>query len=197
MAYIANTAFQPLVTNHEFDSTLNITGLFTTDGDSANGAVCSAGFLAKKSAQLENEGYTGIYNVNTWTMIPAESTDLVSEPIYACNTFNVNQATDGAGNVYKVGANTLGLAVPAGERSTFTKIVFDGNHIYRFGIGNIDGTLGANTFLTIDDGLLSPGATAPASNGVPYFVVVGSGTFTQGAYDAFEYVDVIACVAVA
>ena len=36
---------------------------------------------------------------------------------------------------------------------TFTKIVFDGNKIYRFGIGNLSTALGANKFLTIANGL--------------------------------------------
>lgn len=199
MAYIENTAFQPLVTNHEFDSTLNITGLFTTDGTAENTDACAAGFLCTKSAQLQNEGYpTGVNNVNTWTMIAATDSDLVGTPIFACNTFNVNEVADQTnGAVYKVGANTLGLAVPAGERSTFTKIVFDGNNIYRFGIGNMSADVGSNTFFTIADGLLVPASAAPTANGTPYFQLAGTGSFTYGAYNGFTYYDVIACTVVA
>lgn len=192
MAYIANTAFQPLVTNHEFDSTLNITGVFDSDGE-GTGAVCSAGFLCTKRAQTPNEGYTGVNNTNTWYMVAALDTVTAVTPIFACNTFNVNQLTDPAtGATYKVGTNVLGLAVPEGVRATFTKIVFDGNNIYRFGVGNLSGTLGANGFCTIDDGLLVPAAAAPAA-GLPYFTVLGTGTFTQGAYAGFGYVDLLAC----
>ena len=56
------------------------------------------------------------------------------------------------------------------------------------------GIKSTNTYFTIDDGLLVPGASAPASAGVPYFELVRSGTFTEGAYAAFDYVDVRACI---
>lgn len=47
--------------------------------------------------------------------------------IYACNPYDVNMVQDPAtGNLYKVGANTLGLPAPKGYPVTFTKIVFDG-----------------------------------------------------------------------
>ena len=140
MAYIANTAFEVKVSNHEFDSVANITGVFQNGSDTDE--ICSAGFLCVKDVLTANEGYekvgpeedVTINNGNTWTMKAAASSTTVQTPIYACNTFNVNQITDSAtGAVYKVGGNTLGLAVPAGERSTFTKIEFDGNHIYRRG----------------------------------------------------------------
>lgn len=146
MAYIANTAFEVKVSNHEFDSVANITGVFQNGSDTDE--ICSAGFLCVKDVLTANEGYekvgpeedVTINNGNTWTMKAAASSTTVQTPIYACNTFNVNQITDSAtGAVYKVGGNTLGLAVPAGERSTFTKIEFDGNHIYRFGAGNVSG----------------------------------------------------------
>lgn len=200
MAFIANTAFQPLVTNHEFDSIANITGIYTTDGDIENAEVCSAGFLCVKSALSLNQGYEAatIINSNTWTMVPAESTTTVGEAIYACNTFDVNEIADPiTGAIYKVGSNTLGLPEQAGKPCTFTQIKFDGASIYRFGEGNIDGTLSTEQFLTIDDGLLAPAASAPATNGVPYFAIVNGGVFTQGAYAGFGYVDVIAKVAVA
>ena len=55
MAYIANTAFEVRVSNHEFDSAANITGVF--NNGSAQPEICSAGFLCKRSAQTQNEGY--------------------------------------------------------------------------------------------------------------------------------------------
>jgi hypothetical protein len=103
-------------------------------------------------------------------------------------------ASDGQGNFWKVGANTLSIKVPAGYLTTWTKIEFNNNNVYRFGIGNLSTTLGSNTYFTIDDGLLVPGASAPATAGVPYFELVRSGTFTEGAYAAFDYVDVRACL---
>ena len=197
MAFIANTAFEIKVSNHEFDSTANITGIYRNSSDVAE--ICSDGFLVTKDEQFPNEGYTGINNVNSWYMKDAAATDTVNVPIYACNTFNVNMLTDGTtGAVYKVGTNTLGLAVPAGEPATFTRIdFFTGDRIYRFGIGNLSTEISSNTFFTIANGLLVPAAAAPTTQGAPYFELLGTGTFTQGAYAGFTYYDVIAKYAIA
>lgn len=204
MAYIANTAFEVKVSNHEFDSVANITGVFQA---SSQNEICSAGILCVKTTQTVCEGYdqvgptsgeVTINNTNTWIMNAAASTVTVQTPIYACNTFNVNELTDPVtGAIYKVGGNTLGLAVPAGQRATFTKIEFDGNHIYRFGIGNLSAAISTNKFFTINNGQLVPTAAAPTTAGQPYFQLVGSGTFTQGAYNGFAYYDVLACTGVA
>lgn len=204
MAYIANTAFEVKVSNHEFDSIANITGVFQA---SSQNDICSAGFLCVKTTQTVCEGYDKVgpsngeitlNNTNTWIMNAAVAATTVQTPIYACNTFNVNQITDPVtGAVYKVGSNTLGLPVPAGEPATFTKIEFDGNHIYRFGIGNLSAEISTNKFFTINNGLLVPAAAAPTTANQPYFQLVGSGTFTQGAYNGFAYYDVLACTGVA
>ncbi len=197
MAYIKETAFQPLVTNHEFDSTLNITGVFDSDG-AGTGEACSSGFLCTRRATTDNEGYTDVKNTNTWYMIAATSAATIATPVYACNTFNVNEVADPVtGALYKVGSNTLGLPAPEGQAVTYTKIVFDGTNIYRFGVGNIDGAVGANKFFTIDAGLLKPAATAPTTNGAIYFELSGDGNFTAGAYNAFGYYDLIAHTVVA
>ena len=195
MAYIANTAFETKVSNHEFDSQSNITGVFYNGSDAEE--ICSAGFLCKKSALLPNEGYTGVNNNNTWKMIAAVAGDLMDTEIYACNTFDVNEVQDPVtGQVFKVGANTLGLPAPAGRRVTFTKIKFiEGGH-YRLGIGNATTTLGSNKFLTVKDGQLLPAAAKPTTNGTPYFTVLGTGNFTEGAYGSFGYIDVEAHFAV-
>lgn len=200
MAFIANTAFELKVTNHEFDSTANISGVFGAGtGESFAPADCSAGLLCVKSEQTQNEGYpTGVLNGNTWTMVAATDAENLGTPIYACNPHNVNEIADARGNVYKIGSTTLGLGIPAGERDTFTRIDFlPGDRHYRFGIGNVSGTLGTNKFLTIDAGLLKPAATAPATNGAVYFKVLGTGNFTEGAYNSFEYVDVEAHAVIA
>ena len=203
MAYIANTAFEVKVSNHEFDSVANITGVF--QNGSSQDEICSAGFLCVKDALTASEGYDKvgpegdftINNGNTWTMKAAVASTTVQIPIYACNTFNVNQITDPVtGAVYKVGSNTLGLPVPAGEPGTFTKIEFDGNHIYRFGVGNLSAEISTNKFFTINNGQLVPTAATPATAGQPYFQLVGSGNFTQGAYNGFAYYDVLALTGV-
>ena len=200
MAYIANTAFEIKVSNHEFDSIANITGKY--QASNADAEICP-GFLATRASLVVNEGYdqvgpTGstvtLTNTNTWVMNDAVDSDTAQKGIYACNPFDVNMASDGQGNFWKVGANTLSIKVPAGYLTTWTKIEFNNNNVYRFGVGNLSATLGSNTYFTIDDGLLVPGASAPATAGVPYFELVRSGTFTEGAYAAFDYVDVRACI---
>ena len=200
MAYIANTAFEIKISNHEFDSIANITGKYQS---SATDAEICPGFLATRASLIVNEGYDQVgpsgatvtlNNTNTWVMNDAVDTDTAQKGIYACNPFEVNMASDGQGNFWKVGANTLSIKVPAGHLTTWTKIEFNNNNVYRFGVGNLSTTLSTNTYFTIDDGLLVPGASAPATAGVPYFELVRPGTFTEGAYAAFDYVDVRACI---
>ena len=192
MAYIANTAFEVRVSNHEFDSVANITGKFLNGSDEPE--ICSAGFLCKRVALIDNEGYPqGTKNGNTWTMQAGAATDI----LYAANPHNVNEVTDPvSGNVYKVNRETLGLPIPAGVEDTFTLIRADGTHIYRFGVGNLTTALGTNGYLTCgtstNAGKLVPAAAAPEAGSGIYFQVLGSGNFTQGAYAGFGYVDALA-----
>lgn len=200
MAYIANTAFEIKISNHEFDSIANITGKYQSSN--ADAVICP-GFLATRGTLIVNEGYDQVgpagatvtlTNTNTWNMVDAVDSDTAQKGIYACNPFDVNMVSDGQGNFYKVGANTLSIQVPAGYLTTWTKIEFNNNNVYRFGVGNLSTTLSTNTYFTIDDGLLVPGASAPDSAGVPYFELVRTGTFTEGPYAAFDFVDVRACI---
>lgn len=92
-----------------------------------------------------------------------------------------------------MGTATLGLGVPAGRDGTFTEIVFDGKHAYRFGEGNVNGAIGENTIFTIANGLLVPAAAAPTATGAIYFKLKGTGNFTEGAGQSFVYYDVWAC----
>lgn len=195
MAYIANTAFEQRVSNHEFDSMANITGKFYNGSDVAE--ECSAGFLCTKSALLPVDGYTGINNENSWKMVAATSSATNVDAIYACNTGDVAYATNSAsGANYKMGINTLGLSIPAGDWGTFTRIDFEGQGIYRIGAGNVSGTVGTNLYFTIDAGLFKTAAAAPtAGSGTPYFTLMGTGTFTEGVYAAGTYYDVQAHIA--
>ena len=196
MAFIANTAFEARVTNGRFNDLENIAGKFgELDNDTGDFAYldCSAGILCKRGRLLECEGFGTVANENTWEMVAAESTDDANEQIYACNTYDW-QLLDG----YAVGHKTLGLGVPANRYSTFTNIVFDGQHRYRFGVGNCSAALTVDQFATIgSNGLLAPAASAPATNGALYFKVVGEGNFVEGTSNSFGYVDVIACTAIA
>lgn len=189
MAFTANSMFEARVTNAVFDEIANVTGKYQSSGSDAD---CSAGFLCVRGAtRLANEGYTSIYNDNAYIFGAAAATDY--DGIYACNPFQVETGVSNRGNVYKIGAETLGLGIPAGEFDTFTKINFDNASIYRFGVGNMSTTVSTNTYFTIANGLLVPAASAPAKAGKPYFKLVGTGTATEGAYASMTYYDVMAC----
>ena len=187
MAFIANTMFETKVTNAVFDETLNVAGKYQASSADVD---CSAGLLCVRASLLPNKGYSGIYNTNAYIFNAAADTDITG--IYACNPFQVQEAASQRGNVYKIGAETLGLGIPAGEVDTLTEIEFDNKSIYRFGAGNLSAAISTNTFFTIDDGLLVPGASAPKA-GTPYFKLVGTGVATEGAYASMTYYDVMAC----
>lgn len=188
MAAITNSAFELRVSNHMYDTTKNITGKFqnSTPADE----LCAAGFLVVPGGKLPNEGYSGLYNENAYIM--GAATSAAAEAIYACNTFNVQELTDAFGNAYKVGTNILGLAIPAGQRGTYTRI--DEGDIIRLGIGNFTTAISTNGFATLgtstNAGKLVPAAAAPTDQYALYFTIEGSGKFTQGAYAGFDYVDV-------
>ena len=189
MAEITNSAFELRVSNHMYDTTKNITGKFqnSTPADES----CAAGFLVVPGDQLPNEGYAStILNENAYYM--AAAGDATADFLYACNTFNVQELTDPFGNAYKVGTNTLGLPIPSGYRGTYTRL--DEGDIIRFGIGNFTTAISTNGYATLgtstNAGKLVPAAAAPTDTGAWYFAIRGSGTFTQGAYPGFGYVEV-------
>ena len=187
MAAIANTAAELRVSNHVWEKEKNVTGLFQTSGADD---ICAAGFLVKRGALLPNEGYTGIKNENAWYMNAATADDATDE-IYFCNTFGVQELADAQGNTYKIGRDTLGLAIPAGQRGTYTRVDGIQSHdIIRFGAGNFSSTPTVGQFATIANGLLAPAASAPTTAGTLYFEVLSTGVFTVGAYAGPTYYEV-------
>ena len=196
MAKIANTAFEPRITNGRFDDEINIAGVYQSGSPLADD-VASAGLLCKRSSQLPNEGYdnpsgTRVYNENAWIMVAAASTDNADEVIYACNTYDVQFLETDDGKKFAVGSETLGLPSLKGRTCTFTRIDFDGQSVYRFGIGNLSAALSTNHYFTIANGLLVPAASAPATAGAIYFELRGTGNFVEGNAASFGYVDVVA-----
>lgn len=188
MAYIAKTAFEARITNGRFEDLANIAGRYQEDSADA---ICSAGMLCVRNGQTDCEGFANVKNENTWYMNAAASTVGAGDVIYACNTHDVNLLIDPIfGGQYAVGTNTLGLPAPAGRECTFTRIDFDGESVYRFGEGNVSGTVGSNTFFTINDGLLVPAASAPQSG--LYFSLRGTGKFIEGTTESFGYLDLCA-----
>lgn len=177
-----NTAFELRVSNHVWEKQKNITG-FYKPGEAP--AACYAGQLVVQGIQLPNEGYIGLNNENAWIMGNPTGND--TRDIYACNTFNVNEIQDPVtGNIYKVGSNTLGLPIPAGQRGTYTRI--DEGDMMRFGVGNFNGTPTVGQYATVNqNGALEPSASIPTGINTLYFEVLSTGSFTQGAYASFAY----------
>ena len=188
--FTEKTAFEARVTNNFRDDLINVTGRYQASSADAD---CDAGRLVIRNGQLPCEGFTGVKNENAWYMNDATSTTNAGEVVYAANTYEVQMLQGKHGNMYPVGTETLGLGIPAGRDGTFTKIVFDGDHAYRFGIGNVNAEISTNTFFTIDAGKLKPAAAAPTANGALYFKLLDTGKFTEGTTASFEYVDVQAC----
>lgn len=188
--FTEKTAFEARVTNNFRDDLINVTGRYQASSADAD---CDAGRLVIRNGQLPCEGFTGVKNENAWYMNDATSTTNAGEVVYAANTYEVQMLQGKHDNMYAVGTETLGLGIPAGRDGTFTKIVFDGDHAYRFGIGNVNAEISTNTFFTIDAGKLKPAAAAPTANGALYFKLLDTGKFTEGTTASFEYVDVQAC----
>lgn len=189
MSFTANTAFEARIVNDRFDDLANIAGKYyvsTTPTD------CSAGLLCTRDSLLDCEGFSGVKNENAWKMVVAQDDTPITEPIYACDPHDWPLIGNGR-NLWAVGTETLGLGIPAGRYGSFRRIHFDGESVYRFGVGNLASSLSTNTYLTIsDNGTLTPAASAPNA-GLPYFKVVGTGNFTEGTTNSFGYVDALAC----
>lgn len=188
MSFIANTAFEARITNNRFDDLCNITGKYYV---STTATDCSAGLLCTRDSLLDCEGFTGVKNENAWKMVLATNSADINSVIYACNTYDSKLINDGDSHNYFIGSETLGLGVPAGRYGTFTKIEFDGQHRYRFGVGNLSTAISTNTFFTIANGLLVPAASAPTGAGKIYFKLVGTGSFVEGTSNSFTYYDVV------
>ena len=189
MSFTANTAFEARIVNDRFDDLANIAGKYyvsTTPTD------CSAGLLCTRDSLLDCEGFSNVKNENAWKMVVAQDDTPITEPIYACDPHDWPLIGNGR-NLWAVGTETLGLGIPAGRYGSFRRIHFDGESVYRFGVGNLASSLSTNTYLTIsDNGTLTPAASAPNA-GLPYFKVVGTGNFTEGTTNSFGYVDALAC----
>lgn len=193
MAFIANTAFEARIVNDRFDDLANIAGKYFV---STTATDCSAGQLCVRDSLLDNEGFSGVKNENTWKMVKATNATTAGTPIYAADPHDWPLLSGKGSNLWAVGHETLGLGIPAGRYGSFRRVHFDNESVYRFGVGNLSAALSTNTFFTISaDGLLTPAASAPVTAGTPYFKLMGSGNFTEGTSASFGYVDCMACVA--
>ena len=206
MADVMTHGFEVVVSNSKRNDTQNITGIFGTVAGSPavhTPAAVYAGTLCKKAETLADggvrpfvEGYADaeIRNKNTYYMVAADD-GLVAKftgdhtGIYAANTYNVNQLSDGTLAINFPG-KTLGLQTPAGERTDFTEIII--GEMYAFGYLNTsyyatpdssasDTNFAPGTILYVASGLLS--SVKGVAGELAFEVVDGTGRFTEGAAD--------------
>lgn len=185
MAHIDNTFFEVKASNLINNGMQNIAGVFEA---SSQPDICPSGFLCVKTELLSCEGYDGINNGDQWVFNAATSgapTTGITPEIYAFNSYDVNQVSGINGNTWRVGAETAGLELPAGERGTFTKII--PGEIYRFGTGNFTTTptsLPDYKYVTIANGLLVASNSAPAAGSGIVFEILGTAAeaYTTGAW---------------
>ena len=195
MAYIAETLFEVKVSNSVRNQTQHVAGKFGTNtGDSFVPADCSAGFLCVQNGLLPLEGYESfsLLNGNSWFFNPATNGTSGGRygdhtGIYAFDNYDVNKAVSGA-NKWNVGANTLGLGLPAGERGDFCEIIV--GEQYTFGKGNFSTAPTASSkYATIANGLLVASADAPAAGSGVYFEILRSINMNEGtSYAGAGYV---------
>lgn len=193
MASIANTAFEVTVSNIARNNTQNVPGMFGAGQDpSFVSAICPAGFLCVQQALLPNAGYQGlgpdsanILNGNTWEMIAATNGTSGNAygdhtGIYAFNSYDARKVQSG-NNTWYLGANYLGLELPANTIGDFTEIII--GEQYTFGAGNFSTAPSgaAYIYVTIANGLLVASNSAPAAGTGVYFQILRSKIFTVGA----------------
>lgn len=173
---MANYMFEVTVSNSVNNQTQNVPGKYGTGtGSGFTAAKCEAGTLCVKNGLIPMEGYEDfdIKNGNTWyfnattaNVIPAGMTG-DHTGIYAFNSYNVNKATDAASNSWNIGANTLGISLPAGQRGDFTELIV--GEQYTWGASNFTTAVGENTYFSIGaNGQWVPASAAPSASGVVY-----------------------------
>ena len=202
MAYIANTMFEVTVSNSVHNQTQNVPGKFGTYADSTfTPDDCAAGFLCTKAALIPSEGYEGvtvngapILNGNTWYFVAATNGASAGygdhTGIYAFNNYDVNKAVSGS-NQWNVGANTLGLGLPSGNRGDFCELIV--GEQYTFGVGNFTAAPEAGEiYATLANGLWTATDTLPVGGTGVYAEILRTKPVNEGtSYWGNGYVLVI------
>ena len=192
MAYIDKTAFEVKNSNIRFNDIQNVPGYFgSVSEDAFTAADCSAGLVCSSYALAPSEGYEslGILNGNTHQFIAAASGSVEGYTgdhtgLYVCNTHDIQQLTGPDGNVYNVGANTLGLGLPAGNRCAFTELIV--GERYKWGEGNFAALPAeGESYAVLSNGLWSGASQAPTDGSV-YAVVERTEAFIKGLRNAFN-----------
>lgn len=179
--------FEVTVSNSVNDQTQHVAGKFGTNtGASFVAAACAAGTLCVPNGLLPNEGYEsfGIKNGNSYYFNAATNgnSGLLGDHtgIYAFNNYDVAKAVNGDAQ-YNIGAQTLGLALPAGNYGDFCEIRI--GEQYSFGDGQFSTapSAGVSTgYATIAAGKLVYSATAPAAGSGVYFQILRTKPVNEG-----------------
>lgn len=176
---MANSMFEVTVSNSVRNQIQNVAGKYGTGtGTSFVSAACPAGTLCVQNGLIPSEGYESIVdasnnpkilNGNTWYFNAAtngKSGGMLGDHtgIYAFNNYDVNKAVSGD-NRWNLGANTLGLSLPAGERGDFTELIV--GEQYTWGKDNFSAVpTAAQKYATIASGKFTPAAAAPTDGSV-------------------------------
>jgi hypothetical protein len=188
MAFIDKTMFEVTVSNSVNNQTQNVPGKFGTGtGAGFTAQDCSAGLLCVQNGLIPSEGYESvtpaILNGNTWFFNAAANGNggMLGDHtgIYAFNNYDVNKAVSGS-NQWNVGAQTLGLGLPAGNRGDFCEIIV--GEQYTFGSGNFSTAPTDSTYryATIANGLLVASTSAPAAGSGVYFEILRQKPVNEG-----------------
>lgn len=197
MAFIPNTAFEIKVSNSTRNGTQHVSGKFVSSYTSPTvntEADCSAGFLVTSAGLTLSEGYQafGIKNGNDHHFIAAVNGMSGGKfgdhtGIYAFDNYDVAKASDGA-NQWNIGARTLGLGLPAGNRGDFCELIV--GESYGFGAGNLTALpTEGQKYATVANGLITPVSSAPEDGTGVYFELQYIKNFNEGtSFAGKEYV---------
>lgn len=198
---MANYMFEATVSNSVRNQIQNVPGKFGAGtGTSFVAAECQAGTLCVQNGLIPSEGYESvvdasnnpkILNGNTWYFNAAangKSGGFLGDHtgIYAFNNYDVNKAVSGD-NQWIVGANTLGLSLPAGNRGDFCELIV--GEQYTWGADNFTAVpTAAQKFATIANGKFTPAAAAPTDGSV-YAEILRTKNMNEGtSYWGLGYV---------
>lgn len=190
---MANYMFEVTVSNSVRNQTQNVPGKFGTGtGAGFSAAECQAGTLCVRNGLLPSEGYEklgaeknlSILNGNSW-YFNAATKGIVEgftgdhTGIYAFNNYDVNKATSQNGELqWNLGANTLGLSLPAGNRGDFTELLV--GEQYTWGKDNFTADVASNKYATVGaGGKWTPAAAAPTDGSV-YAVILRTKPVNEG-----------------
>ena len=183
MAFTASTAFQIRRSNDRYDDLQHRTGLYGSfSGSVFIGADADAGLLCNIGDGIPEGG-------NYMTLAADGSAEL-----YAANNGDVQRVAAGD-NTYAVGANTLGLGIPADTKGDFMHLVV--GETYAWAPGNFTTLVTTtNKYAEVSNGYLVGSSSAPASG--YYFELdteMGIDTFTEANYNAFGRYNLKLCKA--